>query len=111
MRRQLCERGQTRVGEGRFPTAGRYNDQDVLFLTHRGADDVSVTASTDGAVKVVATPQMISRVALHCKDFGYFVFFQREDPFRSKADREDWASYNRRYDAFEPATVQGQLGL
>ena len=106
MRRQLCERCQARIGECRFPTAGRSNDEDVLFLTHCGADDIPVFASTDGTVEIVATPQMISRVALRCKDFGFFVFFQREDAFGSEAYREYWASYNRRYKAFEPAAVE-----
>src|SRR5262245_13680932 len=101
MRRQLCERCQAGIREGRLPATGRSNDKDVLFLTHSGADDVSVCASTDGAVEIVTTAQTISRIALRCKNFGFFVFFQCEDPFWSQTDREDRASYNRRNNAFE----------
>src|SRR5262249_53271037 len=106
MRRQLCERRQTGIRECRFPAACRSNDKDVLFLTHSGADDVSVRASTDRAVEIVATAQTIPRITLRCKNFGFFVFFQREDAFWSQADREHRASYNRRNDAFEPAAVE-----
>jgi hypothetical protein len=102
---------QARVYKRRFAASGRAHNEDILFRTHRRADDLGVLQAAHFVKKIILTPDVIQGIAFSGQDASSFVLVELKDPAWSQANGEDRVPHYRRDDSFKAAPIDRQFGF